>query len=319
VQTGYRPDPTVVYPAVTAIVAKLLPDEELEIPSHVMLADGDQFAVPRGGYLGSQYDAYRIFEPGENVQNMQPDVDKTRQDRRLEGLEIVSQSFRRGRPIQTDSTLHQQVVNQALTMMTSEQLKAFSIDEESLAVRARYGDTRFGRGCLVARRLVEQGVRAIQVTLPGFDTHTNNFEGQERQTQILDPAFAALVEDLAERDLLDSTILLCIGEFGRTPWLNPLEGRDHWPVGFSCVLGGGGMPAGRIIGETNPDVPFSEQNVQPTDRKPPADPISIPDLYATILTVMGLDPHEEVVTPIGRPLKLAEGNPVARLLPDQLG
>jgi uncharacterized protein (DUF1501 family) len=207
-------------------------------------------------------------------------------------------------------------VNQALTMMASEQLTAFSLDEESATTRAKYGENRFGRGCLVARRLIEQGVRAVQVTLSGFDTHTSNYEGQERQAGILDPAFAALIDDLAERDLLDSTIVLCIGEFGRTPWLNPLEGRDHWPVGFSCVVGGGGIPAGRIIGQTNPDHSYQEREQRPAERTLPAEPVPIPDLYATILKLLGLNPREEINTPIGRPIKLSEGTPIPLLLPE---
>lgn len=318
VQTGYRPDATVVHPSVTALVAKYLTDDKLEIPPHVMLADGGGFLIPKGGYLGAQWDAFRVYDPGKNLQNMRARIyEEDRQQRRIEALELLSRNFRSGRPLQADASMHQHVVHQALTMMSSEQLRAFSLEEEPAELQARYGDNRFGRGCLVARRLVEQGVRAVQVTLQGFDTHANNLEGQQKQTAILDPAFATLLEDLAQRDLLDSTLVLCIGEFGRTPWLNPAEGRDHWPVGFSCVLGGGGIPGGRVIGETNPDLSYQEQKKQPTDRDPPADPIPVPDLYATILTVLGLDPREEIQTPIGRPIRLSDGAPISRLLPAQ--
>ena len=318
VQTGYRPDPTVVHPALTALVSKYLPDDKVEIPMHVSLAGNGGVSVPRGGYLGAQYDAFRVFDPGNNVNNMKPRVGDDRQQRRLEGLEFASGAFRRGRSIQVDETLHQHVVERALTMMSSAQLKAFSLDEEPQSLRDKYGDHRFGRGCLAARRLVEQGVRAVQVELHGFDTHTNNFAGQQANTTILDPAFATLMEDLADRDLLDSTIVLCIGEFGRTPWLNPLEGRDHWPVGFSCVIGGGGIRSGQLIGATDPDRAFAEKDKQTTERTPPSEPIEVPDLYATILTLMGLDPHDEIHTPIGRPIKFCEGSPIERLLPENL-
>src|SRR5690606_24527396 len=125
-------------------------------------------------------------------------------------------------------------------------------DAEPGPVVSAYGDTRFGRGCLVARKLVETGVRAVQVVLGGFDTHTDNFEGCRTQAAILDPAFSALLNDLFQRDLLASTIVLCIGEFGRTPRINPLEGRDHWPNGFSCVVAGGGLKTGAVIGATDP-------------------------------------------------------------------
>ncbi len=316
-QTGYRPDPSVVHPSVTALLSKHLPDPKIEIPQHISLASGDGFNVPRGGFLGAEYDAFRIFDPGKNVGNMKPNVKEKRQQRRLESLDVVSSAFKQQRPYQVQETLHQDLIDKALTMMSSKQLKAFSLDDESKETIKKYGDSRFGRGCLVARRLVEQGVRATQVVLQGFDTHINNLEGQTKQFKILDPAFAALISDLKERDLLDSTIVLCMGEFGRTPWVNPLEGRDHWPMGYSCVLGGGGLQSGVLIGETNPEA-AKEENKRVTERTPPKDPVSIPDLYATILTTMGLDPYEEIQSPIGRPFMLSEGTAIERLLPDHL-
>jgi len=314
VQTGYRPDPTVVHPAMTAVLSKFLPAEKLEIPNHVALASGDGFVVPRGGYLGAEFDSFRIFDPGNNIRNMRPRVADDRQQQRLEAISIVSDAFRQGRAYQLENTLHQDMMDRALTMMSSEQLKAFEVDDEPKELKERYGDSRFGRGCLVARRLIEQGVRSVQVTLQGFDTHANNYEGQKTQFDILDPAFATLMQDLADRDLLESTIVLCIGEFGRTPWLNPLEGRDHWPVGFSCVLGGGGLQSGVVIGETDPDLAFQEKDKKTAEQTKPKDPISIPDLYATILATMGLDPEHEIMTPIGRPLMLSEGTAIERLL-----
>lgn len=316
-QTGYRPDPTVVHPSLTALISKHLHSDEIEIPQHISLASGDGFVVPRGGFLGAEYDAFRIFDPGRNITNMEPRVSEDRQQRRLDGLGVVSRTFGSRREIQLEQTLHQHVINKALTMMSSEQLKALSIEDEPKETIARYGDDRFGRGCLVARRLVEQGVRAVQVVLQGFDTHTNNLAGQTSQFAILDPAFAALMSDLKDRDLLDSTIVLCLGEFGRTPRLNPLEGRDHWPVGYSCVLGGGGLRPGQIIGQTDPEVAKIKDT--PEVKMPlPSSPVTVPDLYATILTVMGLDPAETIQSPIGRPFSLSEGKAVAQLLPANL-
>ncbi len=314
VQTGYRPDPTTVHPSLGAILAQQRPDASIEIPMHVSLATGDGFVVPRGGYLGDEYDAFRIYNPGRNIRNMRQRVGDKRQQRRLANLEVVSRSFRRGREKQVDDTLHQHVIERALAMMSSEQLSAFLIDEEPQAVIDRYGDSRFGRGCLVARRLVQQGVRSIQVVLQGFDTHANNFEGHETQCAQLDPAFAALMHDLEEHDLLDSTIVLCIGEFGRTPWINGLDGRDHWPLGFSCVIGGGGLRSGVVIGGTDPDRWAGEQDVPSKDRTPPADPVEVPDLFATILRQMNVAPDKEIITPIGRPLAFSTGTPIERLL-----
>ena len=137
--------------------------------------------------------------------------------------------------------------------MSSDQLKAFKLDGESEQLKAAYGDSRFGRGCLVARRLIEEGVRAVEVTLNGWDTHISNHEGCQTQAEMLDGAFATLISDLKQRDLLDSTIVLCIGEFGRTPEVNGAGGRDHWPHWFSCVVGGGGFKKGLVIGESDPN------------------------------------------------------------------
>ena len=300
VQTGYRPDPTVVHPALGAVLARNLPDDSVQIPLHISLGSGTGFVVPRGGYLGDDYDAFRVFEPGRNVQNLRGLSNDDRNTRRLQGLDVLDRAFRRERAASVDNTLHQQVVQRALTMMDSDQLKAFEFADEPAETIARYGDTRFGRGCLVARRLVENGVRAVQVVLNGFDTHAQNFSGHETQAKELDPAFAALIADLVNRDLLSSTIVLCIGEFGRTPQINPLDGRDHWPNGFSCVVGGGGLVSGQIIGATpNPDTTGDAAAMKPTD------PVSVPDLYATILQTMGVNYEAEEITPVGRPLKRA--------------
>lgn len=316
VQTGYRPDATVVHPSVSAVLSKYLRNPAVEIPQHFALATGSGIEAPRGGYLGDQYDAFRVYEPGRNLTNLRKSVEDERQQRRLEGLQVLSESFRKQRSRQADATLHQHVQQEALTMMTSTQLKAFELETEPLADRLRYGETRFGRGCLLARRLVEVGVRAIQVTLNGFDTHANNFNGQKAQAEILDPAFAALVEDLVARDLWDSTIVLCISEFGRTPRINPAEGRDHWPLGFSCVLGGGGFRGGQVIGQTDPAAGDVGDNVPLKNRPLPERPVTVPDLYCTILTQLGLDPTEQIITPIGRPIALVDHE--GQLIPELL-
>ncbi len=301
-KTGYRPEPTTIYPALGAIIAHEAPDKGLEIPQHISMGN-TQFPA-RGGYLGAHLDAFRVPDPGKNIGNMRARVGDPRQERRLENLEVVSQAFRRGRSIQTQKTLHQSTIDRALTMMSSEQLQAFEIEKEPAAVRAAYGDSPFGRGCLVARRLVEQGVHAIEVNLNGWDSHANNYTGHQTQAKILDPAFATLLQELKERDLLDSTIVLCIGEFGRTPKINPLDGRDHWPSGFSCIVGGGGLKGDMIVGETDPT----------GKEKKPTEPVQIQDLYATILQKLKIDYTKELISPIGRPLALSDGTPIQKLI-----
>ncbi len=301
-KTGYRPDPTLVHPSLGAIACHELLNESLEIPAHVSLIGGQW--PGRGGFLGEAFDAFKIYDPGHGIQNLRPRVGDDRQERRLKGLEVVTKAFQSGRRLAVENTLHQLTVERALKMMTSEQLKAFQIDEEPQTLRDAYGDSLFGRGCLTARRLVETGVRAVEVTLRGWDTHANNFEGHQTQAKELDPAFATLISDLKQRDLLPSTVVLCIGEFGRTPKINPLEGRDHWPKGFSCLIGGGGLRSGVVIGKTDTT----------EEPKSPTDPIEVPDLFATILNQLGVDFAKEVATPIGRPMKYSAGQPIARLL-----
>ncbi len=311
VKTGYRLEPTLIYPSLGAIAAHELPDDKVEIPQHVSLGGNNFF--PRGGYLGNEWDAFRVFNPGNSLTNLRAGVSETRLDKRVKGLDFLSQQFTKGRPTAERDTLHQDTVQRALRMMSSEQLKAFELDDEPASVKQAYGDSRFGRGCLVARRLVEVGVRAIEVSLNGFDTHVNNHAGQKTQADMLDPAFATLLTELRERDLLDSTIVLCISEFGRTPPINPAGGRDHWPHWFSCVIAGGGFQSGLVIGET----PSAVKEGQKVKHKP-ADPLTVPQLYSTIMHSMGIDWNDEIITPIGRPIRFADEAPAARLLKDDI-
>lgn len=302
VRTGYRPDPTTIHPALGAIAVHEHADPRIEIPQYVAL--GEQPFPSRGGYLGDRFDPFRVFAPGSEGDNLDGMAEPARKDRRLEGLAVVSQRFQRGRSKRVESTLHQHTIDAALRMMTSDQLKAFHLDDEPAAVKAAYGDTPFGKGCLVARRLIELGVRSVEVTQDGFDTHADNFSGHTLRAGIMDPAIAMLLKELTERDLLQSTVVLVIGEFGRTPNINPLEGRDHWPTGFSCLLGGGGLRGGQVLGATDPT----------GEKKDPEDPITIPDLCATVLRTLDIEHERELITPIGRPLKLSEGTPIERLL-----
>ena len=301
-KTGYRPDRTLTHPSLGAILTRERWDKSIQIPQHVSLASGPQPA--RGGFLGAEYDAYKIYVPGTHLRNITSPVKDKRQVRRLAGLEAVSRTFSRGRLAATRETQHQLMIDRALTMMRSDQIKAFQIEDESRSTVELYGDSQFGRGCLVARKLVQAGVRAIEVNLPGWDTHGNNFGGHRELAAILDPALFALVTDLKQHDLLDSTIVMVLGEFGRTPLINPLDGRDHWPQGFSCLVGGGGLTAGRVLGATDPT----------GEKHRPDQPIPITDLFATVLTRMGVQHQKEVITPIGRPMAYCAGKPIPELL-----
>src|SRR5262249_58070242 len=184
-------------------------------------------------------------------------VSANRTAKRLNDLQnVVEANFARGRVNNLpQKTQHAASVEAARKMMSSEQLKAFSVADSPQALRGQFGDTPFGRACLAAVQLIEVGIRCVEIELSGWDTHVNNEELVKGRNTILDPAYAALIKELRSRNLLDSTIVLWTGEFGRTPNINKAGGRDHWPHGFTAALAGGGIRGGRVIGETAPELP----------------------------------------------------------------
>lgn len=302
VKNGHRPTPAVTHPAIGAVLGEQLDDEGVEIPRHVSILPTRW--PGRGGYLGPKFDAFAIGDPAGRLPDVTPQVDPARAEQRFADLEIVERGFAEGRREQQARTRHTETIVDARTMMSSAQLDAFDVEREPTSTRERYGDTPFGRGCLAARRLVEVGVRCIEVNLGGWDTHIDNHGKHTQLAATLDPAFAALVADLRARELLDQTIVLCGGEFGRTPRINNLDGRDHWPHGFCFALAGGGLRGGHVIGSTSPD---GDREVR--------SPQSLEDVHATVLTALGIDPTTELVTPAGRPVKLSEGAVIRELLP----
>ncbi|MCO6456104.1 MAG: DUF1501 domain-containing protein [Pirellulaceae bacterium] len=311
VKTGFRPDPTLIHPSLGAILCHQLSDA-VEIPRHISIMPGAWPA--RGGYLGDQFDAFKVYDPQQRIPDITARVPEDRAQRRIDDLmNVVERQFARGRMRQLDQgkTLHGYAIRDALRMMSSDQLRAFDIQEEPESRRQLYGDTPFGRGCLAAVRLIEVGVRCVEVTLSGWDSHANNHDIQHGLLQTLDPALAALVRDLKERDLFDRTIVLVGGEFGRTPQINPAGGRDHWPHGFSIVLGGGGLRGGVVVGETAADPKLDEKN----RLQDVADPRPVEDIHATVLTALGVHYERELITPIGRPMALSDGSPIRELLP----
>src|SRR5207253_10503502 len=183
--------------------------------------------------------------------------------------------------------------NRAVTLMRSSATRAFDLDGEKDELRDRYGRNLFGQGCLLARRLVERGVPFVEVGLTAqggngsfsWDTHGQNFDNVRRLSEILDPAWATLMEDLKERGLLDDTLIVWMGEFGRTPRINPQQGRDHYPNAWSTVLAGGGIRGGQVYGRTTAD----GMNVDTAGGRA----INVPDLLATVCRALGLAPAKQ--------------------------
>jgi hypothetical protein len=301
-KTGFRPEPTLVHPSLGAIVCHELPSAGAEIPRHVSIIPEGQPGW--GGYLGAELDAFQTGDPAGELPDVRSQVALDRLERRLRDLEVVEQAFAAGREDRVRATRHWDTVRDARKMMSSEQLAAFDVSKEPAELRARYGDTPFGRGCLAARRLVEVGVRCVEVTLGGWDSHVNNHSVHRELAETLDPAFASLVADLRERDLLAKTVVLCGGEFGRTPQVNRFEGRDHWPHNFVWAMAGGGIAGGRVLGETDPGGGKHVAGDQSYE---------VADIHATALNALGIDPTTEVITPIERPVKLSEGRVLQEL------
>lgn len=303
-KTGYRPLAGLEHPSIGAVLCHELPGEGLDIPAHVSILAGQH--PGRGGYLGPRFDAFKTDDPSKPLPDLRSSAKESVQAARMDALAILEKSFASGRiaTLESERTMHRGSVERARRMMSSEQLAAFDVSHLPASERDVFGDTPFGRSCLAAVRLVEAGVRCVEVTLRGWDSHINNAEGQATQLAILDPALASLFKRLRARDLFEDTVVLVATEFGRTPKLNVTEGRDHWPHGFSVLLGGGGFRGGIAVGETDPT----------GEKKDPAREIRVEDIHATILNRFGIHYQEELLTPIGRPLAISDGKLIAEVM-----
>ena len=251
------------------------------------------------------YAPFVVQNPNAPIANLKApkDVEGWRLDRRLQMLGQVENSFIATRHAQGAAD-HKAVYAKTLRMMNSHYQEAFNLDREKPEVRDRYGRGSFGSGCLMARRLVEQGVTYVEVALDGWDTHANNFDTlSQRLLPELDKGMGSLVADLAARRLLDTTTIVWMGEFGRTPRINQNAGRDHWPRSWSVVVGGGGMKNGQTIGATDKDgVDIVNQ------------PIGVMDLIATLTKSLGMNLDQQFTTPRGRPMKIVNGGkPIKQL------
>lgn len=299
-QTGYISTPNLRHPGIGSIVVHER-DKIGDLPSYISISG----QAPRASYLGQRCEAYFVANPGENDPYLAfPEgIAQVRGNRRLEILERYNSRFSRDKgDVKLVST--QTAIDDAVRLMRSPALEAFELDKVPTTTINRYGDTTFGRGALLAKRLVEKGVRFVQVNRGGFDTHTNNFPAMRAHGGIMDPALAALIEDLAASGLLKKTLVIMLSEFGRTPTVNRDAGRDHWPACFSCFLAGGGIKGGTVVGASDQD------GYEPGDR-----PVKVPDLHATICRTLGVDYNKEVLTPLQRPMKLVDGGtPVFELL-----
>jgi hypothetical protein len=198
---------------------------------------------------------------------------------------------------------HTALYKQTAGMVLSPRMKAFHVQDEPPAVRAAYGQTPFGQGCLLARRLVQAGVTFVEVRSGNWDHHQQVHEKVKENASTVDPAFAALITDLKSKGMLDRTLVVWMGEFGRTPKINPNAGRDHFPRVFNAALAGGGVKGGQVIGSSN---------AEGTDVKD--GPVSVVDLLASVCHSLKIDPKKENMSPVGRPIKIVDGGKVVKSL-----
>ncbi len=288
--TGYLPTGSVRHPSLGTNIAKELADMTRALPAVVSVGQS-----PGAGFLGVDYEPFFVQNPGQLPQNVSVPVPAARNDRRLGLLNRLEADFTShgGKVVVSD---HQKLYGKASKMVMSPDIKAFDISDEKQDVRDKYGDSDFGRGCLLARRLVEAGVTFVEVEMRGWDTHDDNFNRTANLAAQVDPALAALVSDLKERGRLDRTLVVCMGEFGRTPRINPRTGRDHYPRVFNLAIAGGGVRGGQVIGSSTEDGTAVKDN-----------PVTVPDLFCTVCKSMQINPRVERISPQGRPMKIVDG------------
>ncbi|HEY4307847.1 MAG TPA: DUF1501 domain-containing protein [Pirellulales bacterium] len=297
--SGYAPTPTVKYPSLGSIVAHQLADRNFELPSFVRV--GDRGSDGGGGLLGVEYDAF-VMANAEAPANTKLPTAAPRFTRRLGLLAQLESSYASG-GADREVADHQKLYDKAARMVTSRKMEAFYLDQESDATRERYGRTDFGSSCLLARRLVESGVTFVEVNHGNWDTHDNIFERTTNLCGQIDQPMAALIADLKERGMLDKTLVIWMGEFGRTPKVNPRGGRDHFPRAFNVAMAGGGIRGGQVVGHTDAG------GDAVTDH-----PVSVPDLFQTFCKSLRINPAIENMSAIGRPIKIVDGGqPVSQL------
>ena len=295
-QTSYNQSANLIHPGFGSVVVHEK-QKVGDLPAYVSISG----RAPRASYLGQTCEAYFVGTPGEKdpYLSFPEGITQERGDRRLERLTRLNSRFastgRRDESLKATQTS----ISDAVRLMRSPALKAFELDKVPTTTLNRYGDTAFGRGALVAKQLVETGVRFVQINRGGFDTHNENFPAMRNHGEIMDPALASLIEDLAESGMLEKTLVVMLSEFGRTPRINQNAGRDHYPAVFSCFIAGGGTKPGQVIGASD------ENGEQPLYR-----PVNVPDLHATFCHALGIDHEKEVMTPLARPMALVDGGKV---------
>ncbi|HWE92514.1 MAG TPA: DUF1501 domain-containing protein [Tepidisphaeraceae bacterium] len=301
--TGYRPSPALDFPSFGSVVSEEFGPRK-NMPPYVCIPSMPT-PYAGSGYLSTKYGPFSLgadpSDGGFKVRDLQlnGDVNDARFARQQSMLATVDNHFRTLEKSDSLAAMDS-FYQRAYSLISSKEAReSFNLAAEPEAVKEQYGKNTAGMRMLMARRLVEGGVRFISMTYGGWDHHSNINQGFKGQMPAFDKAFAALIRDLDSRKLLDSTLVMVSSEFGRTPKVNQTEGRDHWPKCFSVVMAGGGIKQGLIYGSSDP-----------TGGEPANDPVCVEDLSATLYHQLGIDPDKRLVAPGNRPIDIVRGGKV---------
>lgn len=302
--TSYEMRSTIRHPGIGAWLLKYRGKLNENLPGSVCIAGGSRI-IGGAGFFEGAFEPLAIGDPEAGLRNSRMAAGLTKEDFdfRLSLAADLDREFRERYDLKRVRA-HAAMYDDAVRIMNSEDLEVFELEKENAETRANYGESSFGQGCLLARRLVERNVRAVEVNLGGWDTHNSNFLAVPEKAEILDQGISALLADLEERGLLDQTLVVLATEFGRTPRINQNEGRDHYPKAFSCLLAGGGVKGGSVYGKTSAGGEEVEEN-----------PVKIPDFNATVAYALGLPLDQVLYSPSKRPFTVsAKGKPVLEVL-----
>jgi len=302
-RTSYPMINSIRHPAFGSWAVHAMGKISKDLPSYVLVGNGNDH--PGAGFLDPSLTPVPVADPTKGLENtVRPRyLSEKNFDRRLALADRIDRDFKQ-RYAGQQLDAYNQLYKDAVRLMGSVDLQAFDIAQEKSEVRDRYGDSKIGLGCLLARRLVESGVRCVEVEFGGWDMHRDVFDEMDEKGPQLDRAMAALLEDLEQRGLLASTLVVLATEFGRTPRINENAGRDHHPGVFSCVLAGAGVQGGAVYGQSD------ERGFRPDK-----DPVSVADFNTTIAAACGLPYEKEFHAPNGRPFKIGGGGkPISAVL-----
>ena len=296
--TGYIPTASIKHPTIGSHVAQQAGDPNSNLPDFVRI--GRVRSGSGGGLLGVNYDPFVLNDANRTPDNTTPGTSTERYSRRLSLLDSLHGSDEYEDPKQEVKN-HRKVYGKASRMVLSSDMKAFDIAQEPGTIRQQYGASAFASGCLMARRLIEAGVTFVEVAAGNWDTHQDNFDRTSSLCEQIDQPYAFLLEDLKQRGLLEQTLVVWMGEFGRTPRINARGGRDHYPRAYNVALAGAGVRGGQVIGSTDPG------GIGVEDR-----PVGIPDLLRTIFQAVGVDADQENMSNVGRPIMVVDGGEAVR-------